>query len=92
VTHARATPAAVGVERWGGETPDGPLIFTVMNRSTKPVTAEITLDLGALHLAARDRVFDLIAGQSARSKTVENQRVHVLDLGPEQATALELQE
>lgn len=48
ITHAHATPRAVGLERWGGQGRDAPLFFTVMNRSTEPVDAVVTIDLAAL--------------------------------------------
>lgn len=48
ITHARASPVVVGVERWGGQAADAPLYFTVMNRSTEPVDSALTIDLAAL--------------------------------------------
>jgi hypothetical protein len=92
VTRARATPAVVGVERWGGESAKAPLFLTVMNRSLQPVMAELTLDRDGLGRARRTRAIDLVARTALETKTVGDRLVLTFKLGPEQATAIELRE
>ena len=89
VTHARATPAVVGVERWGGETADGALLFTVMNRAAKPVTAELVIDRVPLRRSPPVRVVDLLNRKAADIRPAGDQLVVTLQLGPEEASALE---
>lgn len=91
VTYARAAGPAVGLERWGGQEPKAPLFFTVMNRSTEPAEAEVTVDLAALHRRGDARVTAL---PSEIPLTVERKGQHLvlrLKLAAEQATALQIQ-
>jgi hypothetical protein len=90
VTHARATPGAVGVERWGGQRAGAPLLFTVMNRSSEPVDATLTIDIRALGRSAGEKVAALL-GQLPITSTRDAERLTLrFRLGPEQANVLEV--
>lgn len=92
VTQARATPAAVGVERWGGQRPGAPLVFTVMNRSAEPVDATVTINLGALGKNAKMRAVALLDRRPVESNPDGRTLVLRLRLGAEEANAFELKE
>jgi hypothetical protein len=90
VTHASASPAVVGVERWGGRTPGGALLFTVMNRSTEPVDVGLTISLSALKEKRVLRAHALLNAVAIRSKVDSGQLLLRFRLGPEEAEVIEL--
>ena len=92
ITHARTTPSVVGIERWGGKTPNTPLFFTVMNRSTETVTATVTLDLAALQRMGRRRAVALLDGNALQTESRGQQLVVRIPLGAEKANVFELRE
>jgi len=88
VTCARANSAVVGVERWGGQEGNDPLLFSVMNRSEKSVEAELNVDLRALRRATRQKVTMLPGNVSIDAERRSDGLVLRLKLAPEQAAAL----
>jgi hypothetical protein len=60
-----------------------------MNRSAKPVTAELAIDRMPLKRSQRVRGFDLLNRTAADIRPVGDQLVVTLRLAPEQASALE---
>lgn len=91
VTYARATPAVVGIERWGGQEPNSALFFTVMNRSLEPVQAEVTVDLPALHCASGATAKAMPSEIPVAAERKGKQLVLRFSLASEQATALQIQ-
>ena len=91
VPYARAMPAAVGLERWGGQEPNSPLFFTVMNRSVAPAEAEVTVDLAALHQIGDARATPMPSEIPVTAERKGRQLVLRLKLAPEQATALQIE-
>jgi len=87
VTHARARPNVVGVERWGGG-PRRRLCFTIMNRSTKPRPARIILDRAALRLPRQIAARDMLTGEAIAASESDAGPVLRLDLAAEQAVAV----
>jgi hypothetical protein len=90
VTRARATPSAVGVERWGGDQTGGRLFFTVMNRSTEPIVARVALDLAALHVPAAAEVVSIVEPLKLEIRRGERELIVHVPLQAEQAVALEV--
>jgi hypothetical protein len=88
VTCARGNPAAVGIERWGGQEANDPLFFSVMNRSEKAVEAELNLDLRALRRATSQKVTMLPGNVSVDAERTDDGLLVRLKLPPEQAAAL----
>jgi hypothetical protein len=91
VTYARAVPPAIGIERWGGQGTNAPLFFTVMNRSTEPVQAEVTVDLASLRRAGDARATLLLPEMPVTAEREGQQLVLQLELVPEQATAIQVE-
>jgi len=81
VTHARVTPAEVGIERWGN-TQFGSIYFSLLNRSDKAVSAEVSVDGAALRLPSKIEISDLFGS------TVSKQTSVAIALAPGQATVL----
>jgi hypothetical protein len=92
VTHARATPETVGVERWGGQRAGAPLLFTVMNRSSEPVDATLTIDLPALKLGNPTPAKALLDALAITSEKHGRQLVLQFHLAAEQANVIEVRE
>lgn len=90
VTHARATPAAAGIERWGEAGKS--VYFTVMNRSQKPLQAEVRLDRATLKLNDKAQVREMISGRAVALRAEPKYFVLSLPLAAEQAVALEIQQ
>ncbi|MDO8543911.1 MAG: hypothetical protein Q7S40_25995 [Opitutaceae bacterium] len=90
VTHARSAPAVVGVERWGGQGKEAPLFFTVMNRSTAPVEAEIAIDLAALRRTGAVRATALLGDLAIKTETTSRQLLVRLKLGAEEANVIQV--
>ena len=90
VTHARATPLAVGIERWGGEQADAPLYFSVLNRSREPVSAEISIDRAALRRPELAHAIALVENATLETKASRAALVVKLELDPEQASVFEV--
>lgn len=90
VTRARATPAAVGVERWGGDKGDHGLLFTAMNRSKSPVDASIAIDAEALGIGPDVRATALPSGRTLDADHNGNRITIRVTLAAEEATAIEL--
>ena len=88
VTQARATPATVGIERWGKEA--GTLFFTVMNRSKTPVDAVIELDRSILKLPQVIGIRELISKRSIKVNDNGKTITVTIPLAAEQAVALEI--
>jgi hypothetical protein len=90
LTHARVTPGVVGIERWGGERADSPLLFTLMNRSREPVAAEISIDRAALRRPELAHVVALLDGSKPETNASAALLVVKLRLAAEEAAVLEI--
>ncbi len=90
VTQARARPAEVGVERWGGEKAGAPLLFTVMNRSTGSVNAEVVIDGNVMQRRRPVRAATLVAKRPFEMTEAGGRLVLKFRLGPEEAEVLEI--
>ena len=82
----------MGIERWGGQDPKSPLLYTVMNRSTEAVNAIITIDLAALQRTGAPRVLSLLDRTTVKSEQRGQQLVLEVRLGADQAKVFELQD
>jgi hypothetical protein len=90
ITHARATPRAVGIERWGGQRKEAPLLFTVMNRATEPVEAVVTVDLAALPRRAGTEAIALLDSLAIKCEQTAQQLTLRFRLEAEQANVIAL--
>jgi hypothetical protein len=84
ITHALTDSTAVGIERWGS---GREVLFSLMNRSKKPVQTSVRVDRRALHLGGTPEIVDLLSKKSITASASENELVFKVTLEPEQATA-----
>ncbi len=90
ITHARVAPAEIGVERWGGQGGGSPLLFTVMNRSSEPRDAVLTIDLAALQCGTDARAKALLDKLPIAREVNAQRLVLRFRLGAEEANVIEI--
>jgi hypothetical protein len=89
ITRARPDSSGVYVERFGGESPDRPLLLSVVNTTDAPVSAAVTLDPG-LVTDLPPTVPDLIHGTAVPVRQVAGKLVLDVRLAPRQSLSLRL--